>query len=280
MQIPISRVVCDFIILVACGLPVLIFHLWVEPFKRGFFCDDESIRYPFHDSTVTHEVLAAVGLILPICFILMTESFRSFVWNEQHTGQSKLKTYHLRDLHVHPLVVRLYTFIGYFLVGVCFNQVLVDIAKYSIGRQRPHFMDVCRPSKGYTECTVDLFITDFECTGEDANRIRESMLSFYSGHSAFAFYVASFTALYLQGRLIRPLLSRLLLPTIQIALVAGASFVAYSRVSDYKHHWSDVLVGVVMGSAVGIFVAVVVAEVFKHRHSHMCEEVTRELGLI
>ncbi|MEQ2170775.1 hypothetical protein GOODEAATRI_003825 [Goodea atripinnis] len=36
--------------------------------------------------------------------------------------------------------------------------------------------------------------------------------------------------------------ARLLRPTIQFFLVAFAVYVGYTRVSDYRHHWSDVLV--------------------------------------
>ncbi len=38
----------------------------------------------------------------------------------------------------------------------------------------------------------------------------------------------------------------------QFILFAFATFVAYTRVSDYKHHWSDVLVGAAFGSTIGI----------------------------
>ncbi|KHJ86121.1 PAP2 family protein [Oesophagostomum dentatum] len=148
---------------------------------------------------------------------------------------------------------------------------MVDIAKYTIGRQRPHFMDVCRPNVGYLECKdPDQYITDFNCTGTNAYLINESQLSFYSGHAAFSFYGAWFTSLYLQARLFRPLFSRLLLPVIQFSLFLGAAYVSLTRVSNYKHHWSDVLVGFLVGSTIGIFVALFVAEVFKRREIPAC----------
>ncbi|KIH45198.1 PAP2 family protein [Ancylostoma duodenale] len=157
---------------------------------------------------------------------------------------------------------------------------MVDIAKYTIGRQRPHFMDVCRPNIGYTECKdPDVYITNFTCTGSNKYLIHESQLSFYSGHSAFSFYGAWFTSLYLQARLYRPLFSRLLLPVIQFSLFGGASYVALTRVSDYKHHWSDVLVGALIGSTIGIFVALYVAEVFKRREIPACLP-SNDFGLI
>lgn len=72
---------------------------------------------------------------------------------------------------------------------------MVDIAKYTIGRQRPHFFDVCKPNVGYKDCLPNHeYITKFECTGDDQYRIHEAQLSFYSGHSAFSFYAAWYTS--------------------------------------------------------------------------------------
>jgi hypothetical protein len=42
------------------------------------------------------------------------------------------------------------------------------------------------------------------------------------------------------------------LPVIQFSLFGGAAFVSYTRISNYKHHWSDVLTGAILGSAIGI----------------------------
>lgn len=46
--------------------------------------------------------------------------------------------------------------------------------------------------------------------------------------------------------------ARLLRPTIQFFLVAFAIYVGYTRVSDYKHHWSDVLVGLLQGALIAV----------------------------
>lgn len=49
------------------GLPLAAFNLGkVRPYQRGFFCSDDSIRYPFHHSTITSTVLYTVGFALPI----------------------------------------------------------------------------------------------------------------------------------------------------------------------------------------------------------------------
>jgi len=142
-------------------------------------------------------------------------------------------------------------------------------------------MEVCKPNIGYSSCPSDhRYITDFECTGNNTYLIHESMLSFYSGHSAFSFFVAWYISLYLRARLYKPLFSRLVVPVIQFALFFGATWVAYTRVSDYKHHWSDVLIGILLGSSVGIILAVFVAEVFKRREIPPAHDTNCQFGLI
>ncbi|KAI6170115.1 AcidPPc domain-containing protein [Aphelenchoides besseyi] len=264
VRLSIGRIVCDFLVLVVIAIPLLVFHEWVQPYKRGFYCDDESIRYPYRPSTVTRQALIVIGIMIPTILILFTEVFRTLAW-ERHQ-KHLFRSYGIGNHNVHRLIVRLYVFIGYFFVGVCFNQLMVDIAKYTIGRQRPHFIAVCQPSRGFRECPPNHeYIDNFECMGPDKYRIHESMLSFYSGHSAFSFYAAVYTSFYLQARLYRPLISRLVLPVIQFALFSGAAYVAYTRISDYKHHWSDVLVGSIFGSGIGIINAVCIANVFQRR---------------
>jgi len=265
VRLSVGRIVCDFVVLTVIAIPLLIFHEFVVPYKRGFYCDDESIRYPYRPSTVTRQTLIVIGILIPTLLILFTEVFRTLAWERKQ--QHLFRSYEFKgDRNVHRMIVRLYVFIGYFFVGVCFNQLMVDIAKYTIGRQRPHFIDVCKPNVGYVTCpATHEYITNFNCTGTDQYLIHESQLSFYSGHSAFSFYAAWYTSFYLQARLYRPLISRLVLPVIQFSLFGGAAYVALTRISDYKHHWSDVLTGAIMGSAIGIVNALIFANVFQRR---------------
>ena len=69
-------------------LPSLLLYVLAEPFQRGFYCDDTSIRYPYKDSTVNDAELIGFSIGLPILsvnsiivlYILL--SVRSFhCWN-------------------------------------------------------------------------------------------------------------------------------------------------------------------------------------------------------
>lgn len=49
---------------VSVGFPILFLFLWGDPFQRGFFCNDLSLRHPYHESTVPSIYLYIVGLVV------------------------------------------------------------------------------------------------------------------------------------------------------------------------------------------------------------------------
>ncbi|KAI2660020.1 Phospholipid phosphatase 1 [Labeo rohita] len=136
-------------------------------------------------------------------------------------------------------VACVYKAIGTFLFGAAMSQSLTDIAKYSIGRLRPHFLNVCKPDWTKINCTGGAYIEDDFCTGEKDK-------------------------LYLQARM-QAEWARLLRPTLQFFLIAASVYTGLSRVSDYKHHWSDVLAGLIQGAIVALLVVFFVSDFFKKK---------------
>ena len=114
------------------------------------------------------------------------------------------------------------------------------------GRLRPHFLSVCQPNWKSLNCSIG-YITQDVCTG-DTIAVREARLSFPSGHSSLAFYCACFLVFYLhkRGFVIRTL--RIIIPGISLVAIILALFTALSRVSDNKHHPTDVLAGSLVGA--------------------------------
>ncbi|XP_042681523.1 phospholipid phosphatase 1 isoform X1 [Centrocercus urophasianus] len=245
-------VALDVVCVVLAGLPLGVLNLAkIKPYQRGFFCNDDSIKYPFHDSTITSTVLYTVGFTLPILSIILGETLSVF-YNHLHSNSFVRNNY----------VATIYKAIGTFIFGAAASQSLTDIAKYSIGRLRPHFLAVCQPDWTQINCSLG-YIENFPCQGDKA-KINEGRLSFYSGHSSFSMYCMLFLALYLQARM-KGDWARLVRPTIQFGLIAASIYVGLSRVSDYKHHWSDVLTGLIQGALVAILIVVYVSDFFKVR---------------
>jgi len=172
-------------------------------------------------------------------------------------------------------------------MGGLFTLLLTELAKFTVGRLRPHFLAVCGVELNRALCvdTVDSidymkWVESVNCFKDDTNSttladhsakiLKDARKSFLSGHSSFSFYCAMFLVLYLQHRLSdlraqNPLLMghmsktqsrslkiiykglRISRPFLQFAVMALAFYIALSRISDHKHHPMDVLAGSILG---------------------------------
>uniref|UniRef100_A0A667ZPD3 Phospholipid phosphatase 1 n=1 Tax=Myripristis murdjan TaxID=586833 RepID=A0A667ZPD3_9TELE len=240
------------------GIPFCVLNIQHNPFKRGFFCNDESIRYPIKDDTISYQLLG--GVMIPFALILICGECLS-VYLSRIKKQSSAMSY----------LTCVYKAVGSYLFGAAANQSLTDITKYSIGRLRPYFLAVCKPAWDRINCKSGGYIQNYTCNG-DKFLIDEARLSFFSGHSSFSMYCMLFLVLYIQARM-RSEWARLLRPTIQFFLIATALYVGLSRVSDYKHHWSDVLAGLLEGGIVAVLTVFCVSGFFKQP---VAPEVTQE----
>lgn len=63
------RKLIDLIFLFLClpvSIPILLLCTMGKPYKRGFYCDDDSIRYPFLDSTIPSNILLLYSILIPV----------------------------------------------------------------------------------------------------------------------------------------------------------------------------------------------------------------------
>nr|XP_009928743.1 PREDICTED: lipid phosphate phosphohydrolase 1-like [Haliaeetus albicilla] len=138
------------------GLPFAILNSRRIPFQRGVFCSDESIQYPYKEDTISYKLLA--GIIIPFSVIVMIlgETLSVF-YNHLHSNSFVRNNY----------IATIYKAIGTFIFGAAASQSLTDIAKYSIGRLRPHFLAVCQPDWTRINCSLG-YIENFSCQGDKA----------------------------------------------------------------------------------------------------------------
>ncbi|XP_001361071.3 putative phosphatidate phosphatase isoform X1 [Drosophila pseudoobscura] len=265
----LCRVGLDILILLCVGFPILLFFLLGDPYKRGFFCDDESLKHPFHDSTVRNWMLYFIGVVIPVGVILTVEVLISRCKAKRDNGNATSRRYVFMKYELPDWLIECYKKVGIYGFGAAVSQLTTDIAKYSIGRLRPHFIAVCQPilADG-TTCNdaqnAGKYIQEFTCQGlgSSARMLKEMRLSFPSGHSSFTFFAMVYMALYLQSRMTWHG-SKLLRHLLQFVFIMIAWYTALSRVSDYKHHWSDVLAGALIGSTCALVVANYVSDLFQ-----------------
>ncbi|EZA55072.1 hypothetical protein DMN91_009291 [Ooceraea biroi] len=264
----LRKLIMDFLCIFVVGIAVLMFFLFGKPYKRGFFCNDESLSYPYHGSTVTSAALYVVGLFLPICTMLIGE----FLYARYHSGHTARVLF---GYTIPPWLWNAYEKIGVFGFGAACTVLTTDIAKYTIGRLRPHFMKICAPE---VNCSLPenqhRYIEKFTCStvgSISAKMLKEVRLSFPSGHSSFSAYTMLYLAMYLQLRM-KWKGSKLLKNFLQLLCLLMAWFTAMTRVSDYKHHWSDVLAGSTLGAISALIVTLCVADLFKEERPGPAEK--------
>ncbi|KAH0628755.1 hypothetical protein JD844_010247, partial [Phrynosoma platyrhinos] len=241
----------------AASIPFLICELGlVSPVRRGFFCNDSSISYPLQQTeTITDLVLISVGI--PIAFITITLGESFHVRNVPHSSRSIVSN---------PYVAALYKEMGAFLFGCIVSQSLTNMAKLAVGRLRPHFLAACRPNFTHINCSAG-YLEDYVCTGGTSAE-KEARKSFYSGHASFAMYTMVYLVFYLQARFTWQG-ARMLRPLVQFVFLMVAVYTGLTRISDYRHHPSDVVVGLVQGALVAYWVAFHISSLFHCKH-HPC----------
>jgi len=250
-----------------------------KPYKRGFFCNDEDIQKPYKKSTITTVTGMTVGFALVFVVVLGTELLLNHLRRtcrvrndpDSNSGGS-------HSSKIPPVILSILWVLCTCLFGLAMNQILTDVGKYSIGRLRPHFLDVCKPDWSKFNCTDErglyVFIVDDVCTvAEGSLKAKQSRLSFPSGHSSTSAFLMVFLALYIEAKLILPKTSKFLKPFIQSVLISIALYTGFSRVSDYKHHWSDVLAGFLLGTSVAF---VTIFKVLKPRFGREYQEIDIE----
>ncbi|KAF7240164.1 Phospholipid phosphatase 3 [Varanus komodoensis] len=253
---PIKKtwVALDIFCFLVASIPFLVCEInIIPPVRRGFFCNDSSISYPLqHVETISDLVLITVGVLIAALMIILGESFR--VHNLPQGSRSTVPN---------PYVVALYKEVGAFLFGCTVGQSLTNVAKTAVGRLRPYFLAACQPNLTHFNCK-DGYLEDYVCTG-GASLEREARKSFYSGHASFAMYTMMYLVFYLQARFTWQG-ARTLRPLVQFVLLMLAIYTGLTRISDYRHHPSDVVVGLLQGAVVAYWVAFHVSSMFQDKY--------------
>ncbi|XP_053320571.1 phospholipid phosphatase 3-like [Spea bombifrons] len=247
-----SLLLLDVLCLCVVSIPFLICELGlVAPVHRGFFCDDMSIQFPeTREETVSDTVLISVGILITGLAIVFGECHR--VSRQRGSNTCPREGY----------FSAVYRQILPFLFGSALGQSLTNAAKLSAGRLRPNFLCICQPEA--LNCTTG-FIETYRCTG-DPGAVTEARKSFYSGHASFSLYSMLYLSFYLQVRM-KWRGARLLRPLLQFVLVLLALYTGFSRISDHRHHPSDVAVGFMQGALVAYWVAFHISDLFKQKSS-------------
>ncbi|KAJ3503975.1 hypothetical protein NLJ89_g8187 [Agrocybe chaxingu] len=202
----------------------------VEGYRRRFSLEDDTIRYPYavHER-VPNTALFLIAVVAPFCIMPIINIITVRSWWDFHNSSLGL------------------------ILGLAITGAFTQVVKITVGRPRPDIISRCQPPSGLEDPQYSL--TDWTiCTQEDVHILRDGFRSFFSGHSSLSFAGLGFLSFYLAGKL-HLFDSRGHAGKAWLALspFMAAALVAISRTMDYRHHWQDVLVGSIVGSAFAYF---------------------------
>jgi len=270
--VPASRIITDAILLFLVWLPIPILYKYPYPVQRGFFCNDVSIRLPEKSGFIPASALYSVGCLLPTITIVLIEAYRIFILEPRvfRSSERVKPQYQLLGKPVSPYLATLYIYLGYFYFGMALNVFITDLGKYSIGRLRPNFIDICKPDLSVLNChevNPYQYIDNVTCNNPDERKVRAARLSFPSGHQSFSAYTMIYLVLYLQARMIWPMGGLLTKHVLQFTALVLTIWTGFTRVADHKHHWSDVLAGFILGAVVATVTAYAIVGMFRRPQS-------------
>ncbi|CCA69930.1 related to DPP1-diacylglycerol pyrophosphate phosphatase [Serendipita indica DSM 11827] len=218
--------------LLTLALGALFFALnEVEGFRRRFSLHDESIQYPYtlHER-VPDWLLGIVCLVVPAVTMPLVNLI-------------SVRT--LWDLHNSELGL---------ILSLALAGSITNILKITAGRPRPDLIARCQPASGSENPAVFGLVDWHICTQTSQSIMRDGWRSFSSGHSSLSFAGLGYLTFYLMGKLHlfdeRGHTSK---SWISVFPLFGATVVAITRTMDYRHHWQDVFVGMLIGLATAYF---------------------------
>ena len=135
------RLLIDFFLIVVPAIVLLILVTTNPTFERGFYCDDESLHYPYHEDTISIALAGVIAGLLPAIAIIVVEVLRKRKALKTPPGRSKLAH-------------NLYAHLGPFIAGLVFQQLTSEVGKHIIGRLRPHFLQVLLISVRVCVCAL------------------------------------------------------------------------------------------------------------------------------
>ncbi|XP_055457232.1 phospholipid phosphatase-related protein type 2 [Psammomys obesus] len=233
---------------------------------QGFFCHDSAYAKPYPGPEAASRAPPALVYALvtagPTLTILLGELARAFFpappSSRPVSGESTIVSG--ACCRFSPPLRRLVRFLGVYSFGLFTTTIFANAGQVVTGNPTPHFLSVCRPNYTALGCPPpspdrpgpDRFVTDQSACAGSPSLVAAARRAFPCKDAALCAYAVTYTAMYVT-LVFRVKGSRLVKPSLCLALLCPAFLVGVVRVAEYRNHWSDVLAGFLTGAAIATF---------------------------
>ncbi|KAI8637448.1 phosphatidic acid phosphatase type 2/haloperoxidase [Parasitella parasitica] len=202
----------------------------ITPFHREFSINDTSLMHKYTENESVPVWLLVIAIVVPALFIAGVSLGIRRSWLDLHSGLLGLA------------------------VALSLTIMMTDVIKITVGRPRPDMLDRCQPPHGIEN--PPLLLLNYTICTEDHNtyKFKDGFKSFPSGHASFSFAGLGYLAFYLAGKMhLFDQGGHTYKSFVFCIPFLGALLIAISRLHDYRHHWADVFVGGIIGTAFAYF---------------------------
>ncbi|KAK7497592.1 hypothetical protein BaRGS_00011232 [Batillaria attramentaria] len=204
----------------------------MRPIERGFFCDDTSIRYPYHPETISNDVVL-VASFFPAWIIIVGLEITYGVMASRRKAREfgaaddkgRLEFFKSGLGCAAILTVAM-------MYGNALSYIVSEVMKVLFGTLRPPFLAVCQPDPNVTSLAncSGVYIERVVCTNPNTKLVLEMRRSFVSGHASLSAVNMFFL--------------------VTLAVVFNL-FIAATRYYDNLHRPWDLVAGALNGMAFG-----------------------------
>ncbi len=116
----------------------------VNPYERGFHCNDDTLRYPYKGDTVPLWAAGFYGSMSALFVIVCTELYLNRPCCRKLDEQYLVKRHNCHASIAYGILT--------YTLGAMATMLITEVGKHTIGRLRPHFLTVCEPKWERIKC--------------------------------------------------------------------------------------------------------------------------------
>ena len=108
----ILRVILETAAILVSSVPLIYLYIAnsgdVEPFHRGFFCDDENIKHPYREEQISVGICAFIWIVAVLIGVITVESVANVVYDFPQWNQALQKRGALKTAKIPRVVIEIY----------------------------------------------------------------------------------------------------------------------------------------------------------------------------
>ncbi|KAF5403089.1 Lipid phosphate phosphohydrolase 1 [Paragonimus heterotremus] len=202
--------------------------------QLGLHFNDDTIKLPFKVDTISTLGVGLYSYSLPVLTVITVELIIAV---SRRLATNKTNEWRQAFFFM-------YNFVVTFFIAAGVSLLLTMLIKYTFGRLRPHFLDVCQPD--VLPSTTELYVDSYTCRGTNKKAMSNAFLSFLSAQASSSAVGVTYAVLYLQQR-VHLKIAPLVRPLIQTIYICSCFYVVFTRFTDFKHHTTDLIGGLILG---------------------------------